>query len=69
MDRKQYMKNYYQQRKVELRNKSLIRSHKKQLLKANDIRKALHELLIENKRRRTVAIHKIEYKKIVLYFD
>lgn len=69
MNRKEYMKNYYQEKKIELRNKSLIRSHKKQLLKANDIRKALRELLVENKRRRTVAINKIEYKKIVLYFD
>jgi|5_EtaG_2_1085323.scaffolds.fasta_scaffold00541_6 hypothetical protein len=69
MNRKEYMKNYYQKKKIELRNKSLIRSHRKSLLKANDIRKALHELLVENKRRRTVAIHKIEYKKIVLYFD
>ena len=69
MDRREYMKKYYQVRKVDLRNKSLIRSHKVKLLKSKNLKKALNELLVTNHRRRHIIKNKIEYKKVILNFD
>ena len=69
MDRKEYMKKYYQLRKVDLRNKSLIRSHKVKLLKSKNLKLALNELLVTNHRRRHIIKNKIERKAITLYFD
>ena len=69
MNRREYMKKYYQVRKVDLRNKSLIRSHKVKLLKAPNLKKALNDLLVNNHRRRHIIKNKIEYKKIIINFD
>lgn len=69
VDRKLYMKKYYQQKKVELRNKSLIRSNKDKLLKAENYDEALYNLLVNNRRRRFIWENKIEKKVITLYFD
>ena len=69
MDRKEYMKKYYQVRKIDLRNKSLIRSHKVKLLKSKNLKLALKELLVTNHRRRHIIKNKIERKAITLYFD
>ena len=69
VDRKLYMKKYYQQKKVELRNKSLIRSNKDKLLKAENYEEALYNLLVNNRRRRFIWKQKIEYKKVILTFN
>ena len=69
MNRREYMKKYYQVRKVDLRNKSLIRSHKVKLLKAPNLKKALNDLLVINHRRRHIIKNKIEYKKVIINFD
>ena len=68
-DRKNYMRNYYKNRKVDLRNKSLIRSHKLKLLKAPNLKKALNDLLVNNHRRRHIIKNKIDYRQITIYFD
>ena len=69
VDRKLYMKKYYQQKKVELRNKSLIRSNKDKLLKAENYEEALYNLLVNNRRRRFIWKQKIEDKKVSLTFN
>jgi len=72
VDRKIYMRKYYQQKKVELRNASLIRSNKEKLLKAKRdglYEEALYNLLVNNRRRRYIWENKIEYKQVILTFD
>lgn len=69
LNRKKYMRQYYQNKKSYLQNKSLVRSHKNELLKEKDLRGAIVKLLVNNSKRKfNCKIQKVN-KITTLYFD
>lgn len=69
IDRSVYMRNYYQNRKLDLQNKSLIRNHKDRLLKEINLKQALEDLLLYNRKRRDNSNLKKNIRKIIISFD
>lgn len=72
MDRKLYMKDYYSKRRSELRNNSLIYSHKNKIQTINkkgpDLKKYIDELLNKNPRRKVDKVYIVK-KKVCIRFD
>lgn len=69
INRKKYMKDYYSKRKCYLQNKSLIHSHKNELLKESNLKLALTNLLLNNSKRKYNCKIQKQSKHITLYFD
>ena len=68
MDRKTYMKKYYKERKYDLRNRSLIRSHREKLKKWKEkckFKSKAHNINLMRSKGTLI----IEKKKIILTFD